>query len=641
MDELSLFAIAGATSSSVQTAAPTDPVSAASTPPDGETFSAALKAAVPTRPVADGDGRVSASDEPPVEGTPVSKEQDTEAIDTQLVWAIDNAGFVAADRNLLPTDVPAPSTVPRAADNNQTPDDASNQLPETLPVIEAAALTGTPQVETTTVSGPFVTGTAPTEASLLALDTAAVSGTQNVERVNDENPDVQRGSPTANTHISATRLELPQTQQQNSSPEVRDPHVAISSQVTDSSTDASQQQRQLPATSTGPVLSAQTPISARVAAVPHATTDTVPVVANPATEPDPTLFSEPTALAPRTARIPTVLTPPPVNDGPLPDRVPAAPNSTNLAVPRTAEEAIPGTPNVAVPRLLSTPDTVSPAVQTVATESVAPIPTSPAQRAATVVTPLTDAATGTVARIPAILRSSTEQAPSLVTPASASELSGITRPVSITADLLSTDVTTATSMVDEVLQAKSPEVSAAPTIEGSDITTAILPSSAADSGYSPRLTVPQPLTSQVLVAMAQNLSVVREQSSGTLTLRLDPPELGQMEVQFRQSEQGVELRLAARVPETLQMLLSRGDEISRALNTMDLDFSKLEIAGDDGFRGGGESAAFEHSSSQQSESEQQNQDPGMDKNPEDDDQGGRSDGTRQSSRGRRRSGIRA
>lgn len=114
-----------------------------------------------------------------------------------------------------------------------------------------------------------------------------------------------------------------------------------------------------------------------------------------------------------------------------------------------------------------------------------------------------------------------------------------------------------------------------------------------------------------------------------------------MEVQFRQSEQGVELRLAARVPETLQMLLSRGDEISRALSTMDLDFSKLEIAGDDGFRGGGESAESEHSSSQQSESEQQNQGPGLDQDSEGDDQGDKPGRIHQSSQFRRRSRIRA
>ncbi len=629
MDELSLFAIAGNTSSSVQTAAPTDPVSAAPTPPDGETFSAALKAAAPPRHVADGDGRVSAAAESPVEGPAVGEEPENESIDTQLVWAIDNAGFITADRDLLSTNVPAPSTVPRAADSSQTSDDVSNQLPETLPVTEAAALIATPQVEATPVPDPFLTATAP-------------SGTQNVELVNDENPDDQRTSPTTDTYIFGTRVEVPLPQQQTSSTAARDPHVAISLHGPDSSAEVSQQQRQLAAPSTATVLSALTPTSARVAAVPHGTTDSVAVVAHPATQPESTISSEPTALAPRTGRIQTVLTNPSVNNAPLPDHVPAAPNSAHLTVPITANGASPGTADVAAPRILSTPDIVSPAARAVTTESVSSLPTSPAQQAGTVPKPLPETApNGNVARIPEILRNPTEPAPALITSPPTSEVSSVTRPASLTADLLSSDVTTATSMVDEVLQVNSRKMSVVQTIEGSEFTTAILPSPAADSGYSPRLNVPQPLTSQVLVAMAQNLSVVREQSSGTLTLRLDPPELGQMEVQFRQSEQGVELRLAARVPETLQMLLSRGDEISRALNTMDLDFSKLEIAGDDGFRGGGESTAFEHSSSQQSESEQQNQGPGLEKNSEGEDPGGRTDGARQSSQSRRRSGIRA
>jgi len=80
-----------------------------------------------------------------------------------------------------------------------------------------------------------------------------------------------------------------------------------------------------------------------------------------------------------------------------------------------------------------------------------------------------------------------------------------------------------------------------------------------------------------------------------------------MEVRFRQSEQGVELRLTARAPVTLQMLLSRGDEISRVLSGLDIDLSKLEIAGEEDFRGGDESTSFEHRSSHHSDAEQQEQ----------------------------------
>ena len=219
--------------------------------------------------------------------------------------------------------------------------------------------------------------------------------------------------------------------------------------------------------------------------------------------------------------------------------------------------------------------------------------------------------------------------------------SGDPRPFNVTVDPRSVHMPTPTATADGLFRAPAAELSVVPSHQGSGVSPVSLPSGVVESGQSPQVSSPQPLTSQVLVAMAQNLSVVREQSSGTLTLRLDPPELGEMEVRFRQGQQGVELRLAARVPGTLQMLVSRGDEISRALSSMELDFSKLEIAGEDSFRSGDESAAYEHRSPQHENAEQQHQDSTLGTGSDDDDHGRRSDGTRRNSQVRRRSGIRA
>jgi flagellar hook-length control protein FliK len=642
MDELSLFALAGTTSSAAQT--PSDPVVAAPTPPDGDDFAAALKAAAAAPAQHDSDETVGAAAETalPTEGLPAPAEQRIETTDTQLVWAVDDAGFIAADRNLPFAALPAPSTVNTVADDSQALNDDPSQFLEALPAAETATLISTPEIAASIVSGSSNTGTAPTETQLLAPDAVSVSGTRDVELVGAENSDVRKTALAAATHIPGTLLEPLQTQQQHVTSGAGDAQVALSSGAPEPSIDVPQHERQLPATSAGHIPSGLTPASVGVPAVPHAPTDSAAVVPTPSTEPGPSVLSVPTAPTPRTERIPTVLTLPNVSGRPLTDRVSVIPNAATQAIPGSTSQAIPSSADPGVPQIPPTLEAGVPAVQAVSTEPVAAVPTSSTEHAATVLTPLNGAVpTGKTARIPSILKTSTEPPTTLAPPPSASEVSGITRPVNVTADLLSADVTTTTSIVNEVLQAKSPEVPMAPSMAEADITTIVLPSSAGDSGYSPRVNVPQPLTSQVLVAMAQNLSVVREQSSGTLTLRLDPPELGQMEVQFRQSEQGVELRLAARVPETLQMLLSRGDEISRALSTMDLDFSKLEIAGDDGFRGGGESAESEHSSSQQSESEQQNQGPGLDQDSEGDDQGDKPGRIHQSSQFRRRSRIRA
>ncbi len=192
----------------------------------------------------------------------------------------------------------------------------------------------------------------------------------------------------------------------------------------------------------------------------------------------------------------------------------------------------------------------------------------------------------------------------------------------------------------DVIPPDFPNVAGTPSIERDGIAPVAVTSTADVSSSAPLVSVPRPLTSQVLMAMAQNLSVIKEQSSGSLTLRLDPPELGEMELRFRQGEQGVELRLAARAPMTLQMLLSRGDEISRVLSALDIDISKVEIVGGDAFRGG-ESSAFEHRSSQHSEAEQQEQGTSGEFDSEDGDRRQRQGGLRQRRQVRTRSGIRA
>ena len=81
--------------------------------------------------------------------------------------------------------------------------------------------------------------------------------------------------------------------------------------------------------------------------------------------------------------------------------------------------------------------------------------------------------------------------------------------------------------------------------------------------------------------MVQNLSTVVAESSNSLTLRLDPPELGELDVEFTQSDEGLAIRVRAREPVTMEMLLSRGGEIEQILRSQDADIVKVEFSAPD------------------------------------------------------------
>ncbi len=362
-----------------------------------------------------------------------------------------------------------------------------------------------------------------------------------------------------------------------------------------------------------------------------AATDTV----GAATTPVPTVVTPSTVTA-QTDRVPTVLSP-------SVEGVPAALTKSNESVPTVLTPSTERIPAVLPPSNSSVPTVPTESIPTVVTpptESVAAVLKPQIARVPSVLAPQTDngqavlpTSTGSVVAVPT---PATEDVQTVVTPPTDSVPTGETSRVNVSSDVLAAAVT-----AKDVFQADTQNVTNTPSVEGEGIRPVPLSSSADTTGPAQQVSVPRPMTSQVLVAMAQNLSVIKEQSSGSLTLRLDPPELGEMEVQFRQGAQGVELRLSARVPVTLQMLLSRGDEISRVLSGLDIDISKVEIAGEDSFRGGGESAAFEHRSSQHSNSEQQEQDTSSDLESDDNDRRQTPGGTRQRRQVRTRTGIRA
>ena len=116
-----------------------------------------------------------------------------------------------------------------------------------------------------------------------------------------------------------------------------------------------------------------------------------------------------------------------------------------------------------------------------------------------------------------------------------------------------------------------------------------------------------PLTTQVLTALVQNLSTVINETPNSLTLRLDPPELGEVDVEFTRSDEGVAVRVTARESVTMEMLLSRGGEIERMLRNQDADMVKVEFSSPDS-DGRDDSSGTQFGAGQSGNPNQQNQD---------------------------------
>ena len=86
--------------------------------------------------------------------------------------------------------------------------------------------------------------------------------------------------------------------------------------------------------------------------------------------------------------------------------------------------------------------------------------------------------------------------------------------------------------------------------------------------------------------------------SDTITVRLDPPDLGEMVIELSKSKEGLSVRVTAREAVTMDMLLARGSEIETQLRGEKMDLRSLEFLSPDMMNGG----AFQGQTSQDSTS---------------------------------------
>ncbi len=87
------------------------------------------------------------------------------------------------------------------------------------------------------------------------------------------------------------------------------------------------------------------------------------------------------------------------------------------------------------------------------------------------------------------------------------------------------------------------------------------PNSVPDLAASISAEIRQPLTSQVSQAIMDHVERNGVRQNESLSVRLDPPELGEMTIQLSKTHEGLAVRVTAREAVTMDMLFARGQEI--------------------------------------------------------------------------------
>ncbi|MFN9720337.1 MAG: flagellar hook-length control protein FliK [Planctomycetota bacterium] len=98
-----------------------------------------------------------------------------------------------------------------------------------------------------------------------------------------------------------------------------------------------------------------------------------------------------------------------------------------------------------------------------------------------------------------------------------------------------------------------------------------------DLSSSIRSEIREPLSSQAARAILNHLETRRSDEAKTLTVRLDPPELGEMTIELSKTREGLSVRVTARESVTLDMLLARGQEIEQHLKSQQVDVTSMEF----------------------------------------------------------------
>lgn len=141
----------------------------------------------------------------------------------------------------------------------------------------------------------------------------------------------------------------------------------------------------------------------------------------------------------------------------------------------------------------------------------------------------------------------------------------------------------------------------------SGLVSSVLPNSVPDLATSISAEMRQPLTSQVSRAIMDHVERSGVRQSDSLSVRLDPPELGEMTIELSKSHEGLAVRVTAREAVTMDMLFARGQEIESQLRGQHMNLKSLEFQRTDM-----SSSGFSHG---QGDSQQQNSSSRRSDNP--------------------------
>lgn len=123
-------------------------------------------------------------------------------------------------------------------------------------------------------------------------------------------------------------------------------------------------------------------------------------------------------------------------------------------------------------------------------------------------------------------------------------------------------------------------------VSPSDATTATMqsglvssasPNAVPDLAASISAEIRQPLTSQVSQAIMDHVERNGVRQNDSLSVRLDPPELGEMTIQLSKTHEGLAVRVTAREAVTMDMLFARGQEIESQLRSQHMNLKSLEF----------------------------------------------------------------
>ena len=87
----------------------------------------------------------------------------------------------------------------------------------------------------------------------------------------------------------------------------------------------------------------------------------------------------------------------------------------------------------------------------------------------------------------------------------------------------------------------------------------------------------QPLSNQVSQAIMEHIERNGVRRNDSLTVRLDPPELGEMTIELSKTHEGLAVRVTASEAVTMDMLFARGQEIESHLRGQQMNLKSLEF----------------------------------------------------------------